>query len=86
MNKMDENDRIKVLFGAKLRSIRDAQKLSLKKADAQSDLDSSNIFKYESGQRDPQLTTIIKLALALKVHPKELFDIDFGIDFTEGPK
>jgi len=81
---MDEKERIKLLFGSKLKSIREEQNLSLKKTDAQSDLDSSNIFKYETGQRDPQLTTIIKLAIALKVHPKELFDIDFGIDFTAG--
>lgn len=84
MTKMDEKERIKLLFGSKLKSIREEQNLSLKKTDAQSDLDSSNIFKYETGQRDPQLTTIIKLAIALKVHPKELFDIDFGIDFTAG--
>jgi transcriptional regulator with XRE-family HTH domain len=81
---MDEKERIKLVFGSKLKSIREEQKLSLKKTDAQSDLDSSNIFKYETGQRDPQLTTIIKLAIALKVHPKDLFDIDFGIDFTAG--
>lgn len=79
-----EKESIKQLFGAGLKAIREKKKLSLKKTDSQSELDSSNIFKYESGKRDPQLTTIIKLAQALKVHPKELFDIDFGIDFSKG--
>lgn len=83
---MSDNERIKKIFGEKLRELRLDKELSLKKADAQSGLDSSNIFKYETGQRDPQLTTIIKLALALKVHPKDLFDTDFGINFTDGYK
>ncbi|WP_316814460.1 helix-turn-helix transcriptional regulator [Pedobacter nyackensis] len=83
---MDDKESIKQLFGARLKAIREEKKLSLKKTDAQSELDSSNIFKYESGQRDPQLTTIIKLAQALKIHPKELFDIDFGIDFSKDLK
>lgn len=86
MNKIDDKNAVKILFGARLKAIRTSNNLSLQKTDAQSDLDSSNIYKYETGKRDPQLTTIIKLAQALKVHPKELFDIDFGIDFTAGLK
>lgn len=82
MTELDDKARVRQLFGARLKALREKKKLSLKKTDAQSELDSSNIYKYETGQRDPQLTTIIKLAQALKVHPKELFDIDFGIDFS----
>lgn len=86
MAKVDDKESVKQLFGARLKAIREEKNLSLKKTDAQSELDSSNIFKYETGRRDPQLTTIIKLAQALKVHPKELFDIDFGIDFSSDLK
>lgn len=84
MVEKDDKESVKQLFGARLKAIREKKKLSLKKTDAQSELDSSNIFKYESGRRDPQLTTIIKLAQALKIHPRDLFDIDFGIDFSKG--
>ncbi|MOA65260.1 helix-turn-helix protein [compost metagenome] len=51
------------------------------KTDYQSDLNESNISKYENGKRDLRLSTIIALAKALKIHPKEL--LDFGIDFSE---
>lgn len=72
--------RIKKLFGANLRKIRDSKDLSLLEADYQSELNESNISKYENGKRDLRLSTIIKLAKMLRVHPKEL--LDFGVDFT----
>jgi transcriptional regulator with XRE-family HTH domain len=49
-------------------------------ADYGSELNESNISKYENGKREPQLSTILKLAKMLKIHPKEL--LDFGVDFT----
>ena len=44
----------------------------------------SNISKYENGHREPRLSTIIKLAKMLKVHPKELLNYDF--DFLKKEK
>jgi transcriptional regulator with XRE-family HTH domain len=72
--------RIKKLFGANLKKIRESKSLSLLEADYGSELNESNISKYENGKREPQLSTIIKLAKMLKIHPKEL--LDFGVDFT----
>lgn len=71
--------RIKKLFGVNLKKLRKSKGLSLLEADYGSDLNESNISKYENGKRDPRLSTIIKLAKMLKVHPKELmnFDVDF---------
>jgi DNA-binding Xre family transcriptional regulator len=59
--------KIKKQFGSHLKKIRE------------SDMNESNISKYENGKRDPRLSTILKLAKMLKVHPKELlnFDMDF---------
>lgn len=69
--------RIKKNFGARLKSIRKSKDLSLLEADYSSELNESNISKYEMGKRDPRLSTIIKLAKMLKIHPKELLDFEF---------
>jgi len=74
--KMPEKD-YKKLFGENLRRLRDQRKMSLLESDYQSELNESNISKYEHGKRDLRLSTIIKLAKMLKVHPKELFNFDF---------
>lgn len=79
-----EIERIKKLFGANLKRIRDKKDLSLLEADYQSELNESNISKYENGKRDIRLITVFKLAKMLKIHPKELFD--FGIDYTPKSK
>lgn len=72
-----ELTRIIKLFGLNLKRIRESKDLSLLEADYSSELNESNISKYENGKRDPRLSTIIKLAKMLKVHPKELLDIDY---------
>lgn len=72
-----ELTRIKKHFGARLKSVRESKDLSLLEADYGSELNESNISKYENGKRDPRLSTIIKLAKMLKVHPKELLDFEF---------
>jgi transcriptional regulator with XRE-family HTH domain len=73
---MPEKD-YKKLFGENLRKLRDQRKMSLLESDYQSELNESNISKYEHGKRDLRLSTIIKLAKMLKVHPKELFNFDY---------
>ena len=55
--------------------------MSLLQADYQSNIDESNISKYEHGKRDLRLSTIFKIAKMLKTHPKNLLDL--GIDYTE---
>lgn len=72
--------RIKKLFGAHLKKIRESKDLSLLDADYLSELNESNISKYENGKREPRLSTLFTLAKVLKVHPKEL--LDFGLDYT----
>jgi transcriptional regulator with XRE-family HTH domain len=68
---------LKIRFGAQLKGIRESKNLSLLDADYNSELNESNISKYENGRRDPRLSTIVKLARMLKVHPKDLLDFDF---------
>lgn len=69
--------RIKKNFGANLKRVRQSKNLSLLEADYGSELNESNISKYENGKRDLRLSTIVKLAKMLKVHPKELLTFDF---------
>ena len=71
-----EINRAKKLFGENLKKLREGKNLSLLEADYQSELNESNISKYENGKRDPRLSTILKLAKMLKVHPSKLLDID----------
>ena len=80
---MAERD-FKKQFGSHLKKLRLQKKLSLLEADYRSDLNESNISKYENGHREPRLSTIIKLAKMLKVHPKELLNYDF--DFLKKEK
>ena len=72
-----ELSRIKKHFGAHLKKIRESKDLSLLEADYSSEMNESNISKYENGKRDPRLSTIVKLAKMLKVHPREILDFDF---------
>lgn len=73
--------RIQKLFGENLKRIRESKNLSLLEADYISELNESNISKYENGKREPRLSTLLKLAKLLKVHPKEL--LDFGVDYSK---
>lgn len=43
-------------------------------------IDTGEISRYESGKRNITIKTICKFALALNVHPKELFNFEFYIE------
>ncbi|WP_236979703.1 helix-turn-helix domain-containing protein [Membranihabitans maritimus] len=77
----EERKKILLLFGENIKKIREDKQLSLLQADYQSNIDESNISKYEHGKRDLRLSTIFKIAKMLKTHPKNLLDL--GIDYTE---
>ncbi len=78
---MEPKDKHEVLiqFGKRLAALRKKRKLSFRGMAAQCNVDSSDIKKYENGQRDLQLTTIVDLAIGLGVHPSSLlhFDVTF---------
>lgn len=72
-----DSTRVKALFGENLKKIRKSKGYSLLDVDYRCTLNESNISKIENGKSDIQLSTIIELAKALDVEPKELLDIDF---------
>jgi transcriptional regulator with XRE-family HTH domain len=63
-----------ILFGSKLRLIRQSKGLSMEKLAALSSFEYSQISRIELGQINTSLDTIFKLAKALDVSPKEFFD------------
>ena len=65
---------ISKLFATKVQEIREAKKLTKTKLSELAGLDISYIGKIERCEKSPNLKTIIKLADALEVSVKELFD------------
>jgi len=70
-----EKDKLIKDFGKKLKKIRIANKLSLRKLALEADMDHMQIALIEKGVTNPTMTTIMAIADALKIHPGELFPI-----------
>jgi len=65
---------IKLKFGKKIRKLRLEKKLSQEKLAHLAELDRTYIPSIEKGERNVSIAVIEKLALALKVSPKDLLD------------
>jgi transcriptional regulator with XRE-family HTH domain len=59
-------------FGVNLRRLRTEADLTQMELSNRSGLDMAEISRLARGQRDPQLTTIVKLATSLNVDPAVL--------------
>lgn len=64
-------------FAANVERLREERGLTQEKLGWASGLDQTVVARVESGERKPNLGTILKLARGLKVPPARLFD---GID------
>lgn len=62
------------LFGTNLHRIRKSKKLSLEKLANIAELELVQVSRIELGKTNPKLSTILTLARALEVSPKEFFD------------
>jgi transcriptional regulator with XRE-family HTH domain len=71
-------------FGAHLKKLKEARSLSYRQFYANSGVNTGDIVKYERGITAPDFITIKRLAVGLKVHPSELLNFEFGIDFGAG--
>jgi len=65
---------INVKLGKKIRSIRKKQGLSQEELSFESETDYSYLNEIEAGKRNPSVKRLEKLAKALKVSVKELFE------------
>lgn len=63
-----------VQFATKLKQIREAKGLSKGQLSSLADCDISYIGKIERCEKYPTIKTIAKIAVALDIEPKELFD------------
>jgi transcriptional regulator with XRE-family HTH domain len=59
-------------FGNKLKKIRLSRKWSIRKLALEADMDWSGIHRIEKGESNPTLTTIVTLAAALHIDPRDL--------------
>ncbi len=71
-------------FGKHLKSLKEKQKLSYREFYKRSGVNTGDIIKYENGETSPSFITLVRLAIGLKIHPTELLDFNFGIDFSAG--
>ncbi len=78
---MDILKDLTVGIGKRIKVIRKQKALTQETLGLITGIDSADISKYESGKINLTLKTISKFAIALEVHPKELYDFD--LDITE---
>ena len=71
LNSNDEKEIKK--FGENLRRIRNEKNLSMETLANEAEIEISQIYRIEIGRINPKLTTIINIAKALKISPKDFF-------------
>ncbi|RAJ20996.1 helix-turn-helix domain-containing protein [Pedobacter cryoconitis] len=71
-------------FGKHLKGLREERKLSFREFSKLSGVNTGDIVKYENGESGPNILTLKKLAVGLKIHPTKLLDFNFNIDFNAG--
>ncbi|SMO35852.1 Helix-turn-helix [Chryseobacterium rhizoplanae] len=76
---MDINKDLQFLIGKKISEIRLKNKQNQQDIEFLTNIDVAEISKYETGKRNLTLKTLTKFALALRIHPQELFNFDFDI-------
>ncbi|GAA4335039.1 helix-turn-helix transcriptional regulator [Flaviaesturariibacter amylovorans] len=64
----------KKAFGIRLRQIRESKGLSQLDLEVQSNINRTEISRIENGQKNIELATIVKLAIALNVEIKSFFE------------
>lgn len=74
------NEEVYQKFATKLQELRKAKKFSKGQLSVEAECSKSYIGKIESGQNFPNFKMIVKLADALGIHVKELFDFDYDIN------
>lgn len=74
------NEEVYQKFATKLQELRKAKNFSKGKLSVEAECSKSYIGKMESGQKFPNLKMIVKLADALGIHVKELFDFEYDLN------
>ena len=67
-------------FATKLQELRKAKNFSKGQLSVEAECSKSYIGKIESGQKFPNFKMLVKLAEALGVHLKDLFDFEYDLN------
>lgn len=71
---VDHDQEYITAFGQHLKKLRSEAGLTQEQLAENSNVDFTQVGRYERGVRSPSLTSIKKLAAGLKIHPKTLLD------------
>lgn len=61
-------------FGKKVSELRKSANISQEQLACDAEIDTSTLSRIERGNYNPSIYIIFKIALVLKIHPKELLD------------
>ena len=70
----ERDKKLLALVGRRIRAIRGAQKLNLNELARLTGISAPALSLIETGKRDPRLTTLARIAFALRVPPADLLD------------
>ncbi len=76
---MNITDDLQIIIGKRISELRLKNKQTQQDIEFLSGIDAAEVSKYEAGKRNLTIKTLGKFAIALRVHPKELFYFDFDI-------
>lgn len=79
---LEEKEKLINQLAEKLKELKVTSGLSYRQLAQRCSLDHADIKKYENGV-DIRFTTIIELAKAYGVHPMEIIDLEYKIDFSK---
>lgn len=79
------NEAYNIAFGANLKRIRMAKKLSREALAAQAGIESKQVYRIEVGESSPTIATVTTIAVALNIHPKKMLDFDFDFKAQQQP-
>lgn len=65
-----------VLFGKRLKEIRESKGLSQLDLEIKSGINRTEISRIENGQKNIEFFTVVKLTVALELEIKDLFDFE----------
>lgn len=78
MNDLDEKRQL--IFGKNVLRLREEKKMSQDDVAAKCRVTKSSLSVIENGGRNFSFSTLIAIAKALEVHPKELLNLDFDFE------
>jgi transcriptional regulator with XRE-family HTH domain len=77
---MDSDQKIKKLFGARVKSIRETRNLTQEKLAEKVDMNPVYLSNIERGRENPTFNLLIKLSVGLDVDLGELFDFKHEVN------